>query len=231
MCSTPVGVMDRFTCRWYHSEESPRPCSTPVGVMDRFTHGGAVAGAGPGVCSTPVGVMDRFTIGNKNGPVKPPVLNACRRHGSFHSGTPSQEGAREAVLNACRRHGSFHAGQASRRRWPLLGAQRLSASWIVSRVTFPATVASPTKCSTPVGVMDRFTRVTLRSTSIVSLCAQRLSASWIVSQGGRLHVAMSPSVLNACRRHGSFHKPVRSGFADRSSAQRLSASWIVSHRR
>ncbi len=46
-------------------------CSTPVGVKDRFTLRDLIYQAGPEKCSTPVGVKDRFTL--QVGPVKGPV--------------------------------------------------------------------------------------------------------------------------------------------------------------
>ncbi len=138
------------------------------------------------------------------------VLNACRRHGSFHG--PTSDGLRHAlaVLNACRRHGSFHVCRSRRR-------------------------ARSALCSTPVGVMDRFTRTEsfpesfltraqrLSASWIVSRvakdlkvsegngCAQRLSASWIVSHERNFRAWTVGHVLNACRRHGSFHDAAANG--------------------
>ncbi len=61
-------------------------CSTPVGVKDRFTadHIGNLCWWC--VCSTPVGVKDRFTLllGIPSIP-KSRVLNACRRQRSVHA--------------------------------------------------------------------------------------------------------------------------------------------------
>ncbi len=134
------------------------------------------------------------------------VLNACRRHGSFHDCARRRSPSDGLVLNACRRHGSFHDGC-----FPFATAIRM--------------------CSTPVGVMDRFTGHAASSLTFAP-GAQRLSASWIVSLPG-VHVCgrLILNVLNACRRHGSFHSRTKlavTGLATR--AQRLSASWIVSLR-
>ncbi len=180
-CSTPVGVMDRFTVQSMNSFGQSDRCSTPVGVMDRFTHiwaaqdlaaafvlnacrrhGSVHAGLrrrrqAKSVCaqrlsaswigslscrrrhlertwcSTPVGVMDRFTqIHRLYSTAAWRVLNACRRHGSVHDGDCQAVDRDDDVLNACRRHGSVHVGQG----------EGLPAGQL---------------CSTPVGVMDRFT--------------------------------------------------------------------------
>ena len=181
-------------------------------------------------CSTPVGVMDRFTSVVNNMMTKSPhVLNACRRHGSFHSKIMAMQGPRCPVLNACRRHGSFHCQppensqpglcvlNACRRHGsfhrgtcatslPRGRAQRLSASWIVSPVQGIGH-GQVRLCSTPVGVMDRFTCSMCRSASGRKR-AQRLSASWIVSPVQHRVTHPFVRVLNACRRHRSFHTGV-----------------------
>src|SRR6266446_759716 len=106
-------------------------------------------------------------------------------------------------------------------------AQRLSASWIVSLSSTGVPTLS-LSCSTPVGVMDRFTALP-PTPGESGLRAQRLSASWIVSLPCGRRVLPLRFVLNACRRHGSFHGAVQGDVHRRTlCAQRLSASWIVS---
>ena len=94
---------------------------------------------------------------------------------------PGQCGALQLeVLNAFRRHGWFHLNFTYDTP-PDAGAQRLSASWMVSRAIDDGLVRKVNACSTPFGVMDGFTHDTgacLRPTP----GAQRLSASWMVSQ-------------------------------------------------
>ncbi len=130
-------------------------------------------------CSTPVGVKDRFTWHTALDAVKRWVLNACRRQRSVHrmpwrrpsrpcsaqrlsaSKIGSPEVApdlveRHDVLNACRRqrsvHDVTHYRLVSDRR--VLNACRRQRSVHAEKaqgyyVEF--------KCSTPVGVKDRFT--------------------------------------------------------------------------
>ncbi len=270
VCSTPVGVMDRFTtgsflfvsrvlnaCRRhgsFHESDPPKTfwrvlnacrrhgsfhndrvrmlstgemCSTPVGVMDRFTLDIRPAAVIISLCSTPVGVMDRFTVALVDRHHRVPVLNACRRHGSFHF----------LVRNF---------------PLPILSAQRLSASWIVSPIHHSSVMMLP-MCAQRLSASwivsqaiqlregRQFVRAQRLSASwIVSpgraatprkpqWGAQRLSASWIVSHKPRRPDIFCCLVLNACRRHGSFHRPILLTCGDVSGAQRLSASWIVSH--
>ncbi len=130
MCSTPVGVMDRFTSQCFN--------------LLRFF-----------MCSTPVGVMDRFTPqGLDDGPKRP----CAQRLSASWIGSPKSS----PWVSWCHSR-----------------AQRLSASWIGSP-NIQVIGANGALCSTPVGVMDRFTTVQPVFLSIAS-SAQRLSASWIGS--------------------------------------------------
>ena len=127
LCSTPVGVMDRFTrvewdrsgralvvlnaCRRHGSFHPRQPsrseivlwCSTPVGVMDRFTRRRVLPCPLAYSCSTPVGVMDRFTAR---------VANHCSTypyHTSFQASTGFEKTARFCAIsqltNIAQNHG------------------------------------------------------------------------------------------------------------------------------
>ncbi len=181
-CSTPVGVMDRFTSAGVGLYQYSISCSTPVGVMDRFTKRFLRLRLRRRVCSTPVGVMDRFTRTDSS--TSSPKWRAQRLSASWIV-SPDAANAQpvsvmdRGVLNACRRHGSFHTPQPP----PIAActrAQRLSASWIVSHHSQIRPWRLPR--------------------------AQRLSASWIVSHIYSCRVPGPARVLNACRRHGSFHQ-------------------------
>ncbi len=131
------------------------------------------------------------------------------------------------MLNACRRHGSVHNCEtriASCRDC----AQRLSASWIGSPI-YRLLHISLVLCSTPVGVMDRFTSFPTKGHSSSIYRAQRLSASWIGSQYST--PIMLDYILSAQRLSASWiGSPLTSPnkYAMILSAQRLSASWIGS---
>ncbi len=107
-------------------------CSTPVGVKDRFTFCGRGTQAYSGRCSTPVGVKDRFTEASPL--IATAVASAQRLSASkigSHSATSWFIGHSD-VLNACRRQRSVHSACES-------------------------TGIGAIRCSTPVGVKDRFT--------------------------------------------------------------------------
>ena len=181
-CSTPFGVMDGFTkCRWARqcgrngaqrlsaswmvSHDGVRLQPVRRLVLNAFRRHGwfhtigesrlpwfagaqrlsaswmvslspaSVTARGQPLCSTPFGVMDGFTLRQVA------TSASCSR-----------------VLNAFRRHGWFHrrcGGTFSRGSRP--GAQRLSASWMVSLRAGQARRGSHIACSTPFGVMDGFT--------------------------------------------------------------------------
>ncbi len=207
MCSTPVGVMDRFTspCTWRQSKSHARAqrlsASWIVSQLRQNRlqlfddvlnacrrHGSfhapdAAANDKIKMCSTPVGVMDRFT--------SPCTWRQSKSHARAQrlsaswivSHLPhSHSVPRTLVLNACRRHGSFH-----------MGAGKVVDGWFV--------------CSTPVGVMDRFTHAGLVAESERKMCSTPVGVMDRFTSP--LPAARRPytQVLNACRRHGSFHSP------------------------
>ncbi len=183
---------------------SPDMCSTPVGVMDRFTQGHVFRNCDGGGAQR----LSASWIGSRGDPGGGPgggvVLNACRRHGSVHHGGASRALRFWRVLNACRRHGSVHK------------LIRMGTG-----VLF--------RCSTPVGVMDRFTpgQPDSRRHVVVVLNACRRHGS--VHQAHDVEAKPFQTVLNACRRHGSVHASLAAAAsACAASAQRLSASWIGS---
>ncbi len=131
MCSTPVGVKDRFTPPSSNFSTIFFRCSTPVGVKDRFTPRLTLSGPVSQVLnacrrqrsvhlrrskavliwngySTPVGVKDRFTL----------LLESIRSSlGCAQRLSASKIGSRQLerlfqdlqfVLNACRRQRSVH---------------------------------------------------------------------------------------------------------------------------
>ena len=108
------------------------------------------------------------------------VLNACRRQRSFHPSSRVPAWTDYDVLNACRRQRSFHIAIDGQPASTLSGAQRLSASRIVSPMPHIAV-----------------------STAVSS--AQRLSASKIGSRRLMASASTSNRVLNACRRQRSVH--------------------------
>ncbi len=179
VCSTPVGVKDRFTRR-------PRKASRCHSRAQRLSASkiGSQYGACQRLqmvtaCSTPVGVKDRFTLlpGRQIG--RSQVLNACRRQRSVHVDSFIAQNATAKC--------STPVGVKDRftKRWcagcsAWTGAQRLSASKIGSPLA------------------DCFPRA-------LHGCAQRLSASKIGSQEALIEVVGALTVLNACRRQRSVH--------------------------
>ena len=202
-------------------------------------------------CSTPVGIKDRFTHGHALRRHQYAVLNACRHQRSVHR---RPNGGTQPLWSAQRLSASKIGSPNSRSNLLISAwsAQRLSASKIGSRPTrsSPAlrpgvlnacrhqrsvhdtTIALPNaagfKCSTPVGIKDRFTRnhrhqpgrrrsaqrlsaskigspLRLRRTRDGPVSAQRLSASKIGSQGADRQGGIPERVLNACRHQRSVH--------------------------
>ncbi len=180
------------------------------------------------------------------------MLNACRRQRSVHK--PSSDGntAFLDVLNACRRQRSVHRGDGG---FAAHGGEVLNACRRQRSVHEPYCLMVPAseKCSTPVGVKDRFTCSRSRLLFVADSCAQRLSASKIgspckgfdvdfvrrvlnacrrqrsVHEGSRDHLTLRSWVLNACRRQRSVHILSAFGFSSNPGcAQRLSASKIGS---
>ena len=205
--------------------EPARTCSTPVGIKDRFTFDG------PGdrqvavvlnacrhqrsvhseqmtslhrleVCSTPVGIKDRFTRGTRKGWLAQYVLNACRHQRSVH-------------IHSDRRGGACCAS-----------AQRLSASKIGSH-HIAIGVKRAQRCSTPVGIKDRFTPRPGRPFTgaiVLNACRHQRSVHGLLTQGA--------VKLGKC----STPVGIKDRFTDRQlwevrvllGAQRLSASKIGS---
>ncbi len=187
MCSTPVGVMDDFT----------------QVVPPRFT---SVSGAQRQSASWTISHL--FFAYNTT--VLCIVLNACRRHGRFHKRRPGRdEFDGRPVLNACRRHGRFHAVKGVDDFWRnyVLNACRRHGRFHMPPP--PAIKNLCLQCSSPVGVMDDFTAL---PTSVIPRRQRCRSTPVGVMDdftriGDSLPCALHrPDVLNACRRHGRFHR-------------------------
>ncbi len=112
------------------------------------------------------------------------------------------------MLNAFRHQRFFHSVASAKKARPVPGAQRLSASKVLSHITGVERVAL-SLCSTPFGIKGSFTLRAPFIYPLPALCAQRLSASKVLSP------ARAPSAA----------KPFVS------CAQRLSASKVLSHSR
>ena len=181
-CSTPFGITDYFgpRCRWQTvcalpgaqrlsasriisgltavpSRSRRARCSTPFGITDYFGR------ATPRVVVHAVAVLNAFRHHglfrlrlHDTRLVHARVLNAFRHHGLFRRQTHQQILAQVHVLNAFRHHGLFRCRWRSAAPRRQTGAQRLSASRIISAADSPTD-----PCSGP--------------------CAQRLSASRIIS--------------------------------------------------
>ncbi len=133
MCSTPVGVKDRFTTFNEGTVSISAGCSTPVGVKDRFTVGlqfaGVRSGSAQRLSASKIGSRESWgqNDNNKN------VLNACRRQRSVHDHkglwiNGSDEGAQRLSASKIGSH-EFFSGPVQ----DVECAQRLSASKIGSR--------------------------------------------------------------------------------------------------
>ena len=135
-------------------------CSTPFGITDYigFTHG--VYDPWVRSCSTPFGITDYIgLIELDEAIISASVLNAFRHHGLYREPHgPASVPFVPHVLNAFRHHGLYRAAALGRSPAAPRGAQRLSASRIISA---PVSAASVT----------------------ASRGAQRLSASRIISAG------------------------------------------------
>ncbi len=180
LCSTPVGVKDRFTS---HTDltTSACLCAQRLSASKIGSHRDRGAAAADqlvlNACRRQRSVHE---VGRPRRSAVPYVLNACRRQRSVHQRGGNCQGIGECVLNACRRQRSVHA-PGPRRPQPrirVLNACRRQRS--VHRKT-GSYQSSGVSCSTPVGVKDRFTRV---------------PGSPFLSAFG---------VLNACRRQRSVH--------------------------
>ena len=98
LCSTPDGVIERFTRSTEIHQREVEMCSTPDGVIERFTTIISVYGCFAAMCSTPDGVIERFTASDhlqiERGLM---VLNAGWRHRTVHQLTER----RVLALNLC----------------------------------------------------------------------------------------------------------------------------------
>ncbi len=155
------------------------------------------------------------------------MLNACRRQRSVHAAGGVEVLAPDGVLNACRRQRSVHT-----RRIPCIPsmsrAQRLSASKIGSHQLFRVFNRVAIRCSTPVGVKDRFTRIASVTPFQARVCSTPVGVkdrfTWncsTISSSSRRAQRLSASKI------GSRIVFLRE-YAPRSRAQRLSASKIGS---
>ncbi len=176
----------RLSASWSISHRCEALCHGGAGCAQRLSASWTIsrrlirrAGAHfVGACSTPVGVMDDFTsFPRRTWSANMAVLNACRRHGRFHTRLDN-------LLSNSQSAQRLSASWTISLRMcgpPRNGAQRLSASWTISPLaswTISTSLAAKNMCSTPVGVMDDFTYDT---------------AAGLICR---------PRVLNACRRHG-----------------------------
>ena len=179
MCSTPVGIKDRFTGRG----QSRRPCWQGAQRLSASKIGSRVLSVptnAVGWCSTPVGIKDRFTMDELQGHGTFPVLNACRHQRSVHHGRQGCPEAGHCVLNACRHQRSVHP-LLSVAVGPTPCAQRLSASKIGSRKD--------------AGCHDLFK-------SVLNACRHQRSVHRDDQARQR---AERRAVLNACRHQRSVH--------------------------
>ena len=154
------------------------------------------------------------------------MLNACRHQRSVHVTVGIPGGDCEFVLNACRHQRSVHVRfrQPGVRLALVLNACRHQRS---VHVLYKQRTDKLGKCSTPVGIKDRFTRSERPRVPGVPR-AQRLSASKIGSPIIIVSNENLSRVLNACRHQRSVHPGVQLGPDPAASAQRLSASKIGS---
>ena len=136
-------------------------------------------------CSTPFGINERFTIGHQRCRIHRQVLNAFRHQRTIHPHPPKP--AKPSLIGAQRLSASTNDSRVTTRGVLRLrsGAQRLSASTNDSQVVDMLANCLATKCSTPFGINERFTRrrCAVRGKSLLSssrcsrIGAQRLSAS------------------------------------------------------
>ncbi len=133
MCSTPVGVKDRFT----RCTDEPR---TAVRSAQRLS-------------ASKIGSL--FTNRRRGHDAR--VLNACRRQRSVHLKSRCIDSLVAEVLNACRRQRSVHFSTRSTTSPPC----ETCSTPVGVKDRFTKGVTCPfcgsRKCSTPVGVKDRFT--------------------------------------------------------------------------
>ncbi len=228
MCSTPVGVKDRFTQTVFPCEfvlsRAQRLSASKIGSLERQSRrwrNCRVLNA----CRRQRSVHYPF---RRQQSTRRQVLNACRRQRSVHSCTRHIRSARGHVLNACRRQRSVHCRASCCMCRTGVCAQRLSASKIGSQKTQDISVSQ----SVVLNACRRQRSVhLLRSPRPRSVCraqrlsaskigsrrdrpgrdggsfgAQRLSASKIGSHLASLTELKSRTVLNACRRQRSVHE-------------------------
>ncbi len=162
--------------------------------------------------------------------MNPSVLNACRRHGRFHS-QPSRSWC--TTIGCSTPDGVMDRFHERKRllRWLDKCAQRLSASWTISRVEAFRPLASQTvlnacrrhgrfhpglrrgcrqgaRCSTPVGVMDDFTPRPSQAALFATWCSTPVGVMDDFTSRKK-PATQRRQVLNACRRHGSISPVAR----------------------
>ena len=163
------------------------------------------------LCSTPFGITDYIGRARTAGVRvrrRGRVLNAFRHHGLYrrthlqprHDGTPR-------VLNAFRHHGLYRSASPPPASSPASGAQRLSASRIISGARDAAhAVAEGDRVLNAFRHHGLYRSRPSMADSIAAVSAQRLSASRIISADrSRRRIAVDPPVvLNAFRHHGLY---------------------------
>ena len=159
-------------------------------------------------------------------------LGEVRHHGLYRRGPRSPWPPRCApVLNAFRHHGLYRS-YTNLRRILTSGAQRLSASRIISAwISVLASDFAPL-CSTPFGITDYIGGGCGAAARRQSFwCSTPFGITDYIGQSGGRRFGYV-SVLNAFRHHGLYRwRRCRPRTCTRRSAQRLSASRIISEGR
>ena len=133
-------------------------------------------------CSTPFGITDYIGWHRRRPWHRLRVLNAFRHHGLYrrthlqprHDGTPR-------VLNAFRHHGLYRSASPPPASSPASGAQRLSASRIISDMIGPPCASMPSRVLNAFRHHGLYRSRPSMADSIAAVSAQRLSASRIIS--------------------------------------------------
>ena len=182
-CSTPGGVLGGCTGEIRRLWWGLWGCSTPGGVLGGLHAASAVDAKPANQCSTPGGVLGGCTCGKNGSEAASRVLNAWRRLRGLHDHRPEGRGEEQRVLNAWRRLRGLHGRPA---------------------MSHP----SPTRCSTPGGVLGGCTPRPAASAG----GATTVLNAWRRLRG--LHGAevkpdaRLPAVLNAWRRLRGLHMSV-----------------------
>ena len=155
-------------------------CSTPFGITGTFTESALRGSDHYNLCSTPFGITGTFTLD----PVRHRTGDECAQRLSasqvLSRGSIRPQERHQHVLNAFRHHRYFHRNARALLNPSIAGAQRLSASQVLSHW----------------------------SRRLVRYCAcsaQRLSASQVLSLVFLRDPFRLRAVLNAFRHHRYFH--------------------------